>query len=68
MAEQKSKRAAQRRQIDVHQPHELEYWSRKFGVSGQQLSDAIELAGPIVDDVERELLKNKVRRVSKFAL
>ena len=31
-ADDKTKKAADRRRIDLSQPYELAYWSRKFGV------------------------------------
>ena len=33
MATHKTKLAADRRRIDVHEAYELGYWSRKFGVT-----------------------------------
>ena len=44
-----------RRRINVNQEHELRHWSEKFGVTPDQLRDAVEAAGPMADDVERHL-------------
>lgn len=41
--------------INVDQDHELGYWSEKFGVSREQLREAVRAAGPMVKDVERRL-------------
>jgi len=46
-----------RMRINVNQPHELQYWSRKFGVTEQELRSAVEKAGPMVDSVQRHLGK-----------
>ena len=46
-----------RSRINVNQPHELQYWSRKFGVTEQELRSAVEMAGPMVDSVQRHLGK-----------
>jgi hypothetical protein len=55
MADDKTKKADDRRRIDVHETYELGYWSRKFGVSREQLAEAVQKAGPMAADVEREL-------------
>ncbi len=41
--------------IDVNQDYELTYWSKKFGVSRDQLREAVAKAGPMVKNVERVL-------------
>lgn len=41
--------------INVHQQHEVAYWSRKLGVTPGELKKAVETAGPMVKDVAREL-------------
>ena len=46
-----------RTRINVNQPHELQYWSRKLGVTEQELRSAVEKAGPMADDVQRHLGK-----------
>jgi hypothetical protein len=58
MADNKTKKADDRRRIDVHETYELGYWSRKFGVSREQLAAAVQKAGPMAADVERELGKS----------
>jgi hypothetical protein len=37
--------------VNVHQEHELRYWTQKFGVSAATLREAVEQVGPMVDDV-----------------
>jgi Protein of unknown function (DUF3606) len=46
-----------RARIDVHQAHELRYWSKKFGVSEDELRRVVEQAGPMVQKVEERLGK-----------
>lgn len=41
--------------IDVNQDYELTYWSKKFGVTRDQLREAVAKAGPMVKNVERVL-------------
>lgn len=41
--------------IDPDQDHELSYWSRKLGVSRDELRSAVQAAGPMVKDVQRHL-------------
>jgi hypothetical protein len=31
--------------IDIHEPHELAYWSKRFGVSIQRLTETVQKAG-----------------------
>jgi len=57
MADDPSKRAADRKRIDVSQEHECRYWSERFNVSADQLKDVVQRVGPMVDDVARELGK-----------
>jgi hypothetical protein len=45
--------------VNVHQDHELRYWSQKFGVSPEQLKRVVGRVGPMADDVERALSASK---------
>jgi hypothetical protein len=58
MADSKTKKAADRRRTDVHEPYELGYWSRKFGVSREELADAVRTVGTNAEDVATELGKS----------
>ena len=51
-----------RQRIDVHQEHELRYWSEKFGVTPDDLKEAIEAVGPVVEDVEQRVRGRGSRR------
>lgn len=58
MSDDKSKRgAADRDRINVHEEYECRYWSEKFGVTPEKLKEAVQKAGVMVKDVERELQK-----------
>ena len=57
MTDNKKKKAADRRRIDLNQPYELGYWSRKFGVPEQELADAVHTVGTNAEDVAIELGK-----------
>ncbi|WP_437494945.1 DUF3606 domain-containing protein [Sorangium sp. So ce1014] len=46
-----------RETINRNQPHEVKYWAQKFGVTEQQLLQAISTVGPKVGDVRRYLKK-----------
>lgn len=56
MADDKSKTRPQDAQrINVNEEYELRHWSEKFQVSADRLRQAVEKAGPMAKDVEREL-------------
>jgi hypothetical protein len=46
-----------RSRVNVEQDYELQYWSQKFGVSGDTLRDAVRQVGPSADAVARHLGK-----------
>jgi Protein of unknown function (DUF3606) len=51
-----NKSSAERRTINTDEDcHDMMYWSIKFGVSMEKLSDAITKVGPLVMNVERHL-------------
>jgi hypothetical protein len=41
--------------INVDQDHEVGYWAKELGVSREQLREAVQQAGPMVEDVRRHL-------------
>jgi hypothetical protein len=45
------------KRINIHQDHEVRYWTNKFGCSGQELIDCVNRVGVMVDDVRRCLGK-----------
>jgi hypothetical protein len=46
---------ADRQRINVDQDYELRQWSEKFGVSADELRQAVKSVGPMADDVEQHL-------------
>lgn len=58
MADDLSNRGPQdRSRVNVNEPHEIAWWTQKFGVSEQQLRDAVKKAGVSAKDIEK-LLKH----------
>lgn len=51
--------------IDINESYELQYWSKKFGCTTQELWDAVTVAGVMVKDVAEYL--NKPEPVSTTA-
>ena len=47
-----------RSEINIHEPYEVEYWSKRLGVTPDELRTAVTHVGPSVRSVEREI-KNK---------
>jgi len=41
--------------INIHQQHEVQYWTRALGVTAEQLKAAVQAVGPMVKDVKRHL-------------
>ena len=59
MPDDKTKRGPQdRAKINVQEKYEMDYWSRKFGVTPDQLRNAVKKAGPSAAAVERELQRS----------
>ena len=46
-----------RSRISLAQQHEVTYWTKRFGVSREELEDAVNLVGNSVTAVERHLRK-----------
>jgi Protein of unknown function (DUF3606) len=56
MTDDLSKRGVQdRTRINIHEDHEIRYWTQKFGVSHDQLKAAVQKVGPSAAAVEKEL-------------
>ena len=41
--------------INMEQEHEVKYWTKRFGVSREQLQAAVWAAGPVPTEVERRI-------------
>lgn len=56
MSDDLSKRGgSDRARININQEHEVRYWAEKFGVSPEQLRDAVGAVGDRADRVEDRL-------------
>jgi hypothetical protein len=56
MPDDKTKRGPQdRAKINVQEKYEMDYWSKKFGVTRDQLRSAVKKVGPAAEAVERKL-------------
>jgi len=51
-----------RKRIDVHQDYELNDWAKKFGVTKDQLKDAVQAAGTDAAKVEQHLKQPSASR------
>ena len=51
----KNRGGRDRTRIDVNQDYELRDWSKKFGVTKEQLKDAVQAVGTEADKVEKHL-------------
>ena len=46
-----------RERVNIHENYEVEYWSNKFGVTPEQLKEAVAAVGTLVTNVENYLKK-----------
>jgi hypothetical protein len=46
-----------RSRINVEENYERRYWSKKFGITEQQLRDTVKQVGPVTANVQRRLGK-----------
>ena len=58
MDNKKTAGSADRERINVNEDYELRDWSKKFGVSHEELKAAVKAVGPMAKDVEVYLKKN----------
>lgn len=47
------------KRIDVHQKHELQYWTKELGVDAETLKATVNRVGPMVDKVRSELRQGR---------
>lgn len=56
MADDKSKTGPQdRSRVNVNEDYELQYWSQKFGVTGEQLKAVVKAVGTSAAAVEKQI-------------
>jgi len=46
-----------RDRINIHENYEVEYWSKKFGITPEELRKAVQSVGTSADNVEKYLKK-----------
>lgn len=63
MADNLQDRGAQdRARVNINEDHEVRYWTKKFGVTEEQLIAAVSVVGVSADEVEQYLkMKHKKR-------
>ena len=49
----------------MNEQYELDYWKKRFGVSEEDLRDAVRRVGPSIDAVERELKKKALYTLTR---
>ena len=58
MADDLKNRGAQdRSRVNIHEDYEVQYWTKKWGVSKEQLAEAVQKAGVSAEAVARQLRK-----------
>jgi Protein of unknown function (DUF3606) len=58
MADDLKNRCAQdRSRVNIHEDYEVQYWTKKWGVSKEQLAAAVQKAGVSAEAVARQLGK-----------
>lgn len=58
MADDRSKRGpGDRQRVNMSEDYEVAYWSKKWGVTREQLAEAVKKAGPMSADVAKALGK-----------
>ena len=58
MADDLKNRGAQdRSRVNIHEDYEVQYWTKKWGVSKEQLAEAVQKAGVSAEAVARQLGK-----------
>jgi hypothetical protein len=56
MTDDKTKHGpADAKRINVDEAYEVQYWTKEFGISAQQLRAAVKRVGVMVEDVRAEL-------------
>ena len=58
MADDLKNRGAQdRARVNIHEDHEVAYWTKKWGISKEELAAAVKKTGVSADAVAKELGK-----------
>ncbi len=58
MSDDRTKRGpADRNRINVHEPYEVEYWTKELGISAARLRELVQRHGVMAADIRRALGK-----------
>jgi hypothetical protein len=60
MAEQKKNHATDAARVAMSQKHEVTYWTKKWGITEQQLQVAHDAVGPMAEKIEAHLRQTGV--------
>lgn len=60
MAEHKKSHAADAARVAMSQKHEVTYWTKKWGITEQQLQAAHDAVGPMAEKIEMHLKQTGV--------
>jgi hypothetical protein len=55
MGKQPKRDYSDKTRIDLNQPYQVAYWKQRFGVSDQELEDAVQAVGTLVEKIEAYL-------------
>lgn len=55
MADDKTKKGVDRRFVSLTEDYEVRYWTQRFGVTREQLAEAVQAVGNAVNAVEEYL-------------
>ena len=55
MVDDKTKKGADRRFVSLTEDYEVRYWTQRFGVTKEQLAEAVQAVGNAVNAVEEYL-------------
>jgi hypothetical protein len=62
LGKQAQQGSGDRSRIDVHNVHELAYWTKEFGVTREVLKECVEKEGVLVVDVQRHIGRQAIWR------
>jgi hypothetical protein len=55
MGKQPKRDYSDKTRIDLNQPYQVAYWKQRFGVSDQELEDAVQAVGTLIEKIEAYL-------------
>lgn len=64
MDDSKNKAVQDRSKINMHEPHQVQYWTRHLNISNEELQKAVDKVGNAAAAVRKELLHAKGQRAT----